>query len=84
MAYISWRLLCGFEDQVKISFTVVGHTRCSEDGSICLAKQKYRLGDVDIMEQLSDVITRSFFDKCHNVQNLGVEKLEFLSSKFSV
>ena len=29
MAYMCWRLLCGFEDEIKVSFIVVGHTRCS-------------------------------------------------------
>jgi len=67
MAYISWRLLCGFEDVIKISFMVVGHTRCSVDGGFGLAKQKYRLGDIDTVQQLSDVINQS---ACSNVTSL--------------
>ena len=64
MAYLCWRLLCGLEDQIDISFMVVGHTRCSVDGGFGLAKQKYRLGDIDTMEQLVSVVTES---ACSNV-----------------
>ena len=59
MAYMCWRLLCGFEDEIKVSFMVVGHTRCSVDGGFGIAKQKYRLGDIDTMEQLSEAIKKS-------------------------
>ena len=59
MVYMCWRLLCGFEDDIKVSFMVVGHARCSVDGGFGIAKQKYRLGDIDTMEQLSEAITKS-------------------------
>ena len=71
MAYMRWRLLCGFEDEIKVSFMVVGHTRCSVDGGFGIAKQKYRLGDIDTMEQLSEAITKSSSTRPARIGNGG-------------
>ena len=32
MAYFCWRIMAGLEDEITLSFMIVGHTRCSADG----------------------------------------------------
>ena len=32
MAYFCWRIMAGLEDEITLSFMIVGHTRCSVDG----------------------------------------------------
>ena len=59
MAYFCWRVLAGLEDEIKVSFMVVGHTRCAVDGGFGTAKKKFRSSDCDTPKQLSDLITSS-------------------------
>ena len=59
MAYLCWRVMAGLEDEIKVSFMVVGHTRCSVDGGFGAAKCKYRRADCDTFEELAEVIQSS-------------------------
>lgn len=59
MAYLCWRVLAGLEDDIGLSFMIVGHTRCSVDGGFGLAKKKYRSADCDSPAQLVTTIEAS-------------------------
>lgn len=59
MAYLCWRIMAGFEEDIKLSFMIVGHTRCSVDGGFGLAKKKYRSADCDSPAQLESTIESS-------------------------
>ena len=59
LAYLCWRVLVGLEDDIKLSFMAVGHTRCSVDGGFGTAKQKFRASDCDTVSQLATVINAS-------------------------
>ena len=40
MAYFCRRVMCGLEKEIRVSFMVVGHTRCSVDDGFGTAKKK--------------------------------------------
>ena len=56
LAYLCWRVLCGLEDSISLSFMVVGHTRCAVDGGFGVAKKAFRASDTDTAPQLVDLI----------------------------
>lgn len=83
MAYCCWRVMAGLEDEIRISFMIVGHTRCSVDGGFGLAKKKYRSADVDSPEQLASTVEAS--SKQNKVDSFTWEWRdwdEFLALKF--
>ena len=59
IAYLAWRVMCGYHEQITLSFMVAGHTRCLVDGCFNLLKQMYRRSDCFMMEQLVDVVNSS-------------------------
>lgn len=59
MAYCCWRVLAGLEKDIKLSFMIVGHTRCSVDGGFGLAKKKFRGSDCDTPQHVRDLIESS-------------------------
>ena len=42
MQYLLWRIMCGKNESVKISFTLVGHTKFAPDRFFGVLKKKYR------------------------------------------
>ena len=59
LGYLAWRVIKGLNVAITLSFMRVGHTRCFVDGNVGLIKQFYRNADVDTVEQLAGVISRS-------------------------
>lgn len=59
LGYLAWRVLTGLHHDITLSFMRVGHTRCFVDGNFGLIKQTYRSADVDTVEQLSLIVSRS-------------------------
>ena len=59
LAYLCWRILVGLEDDIKLSFMIVGHTRCTVDGGFGVVKKKFRSSDTDTAAQLTQMINAS-------------------------
>ena len=59
MAYMALRILTAKEDEITVSFMVVGHTRCAVDGGFGLAKKKFRASDTDTYTQLAKLVSDS-------------------------
>ena len=59
LAYLCWRVLVGLEADIKLSFMVVGHTRCAVDGGFGVVKKKFRSSDTDTASQLVDLVNSS-------------------------
>ena len=59
LAYLCWRVLVGLEPDIKLSFMVVGHTRCAVDGGFGVVKKKFRSSDTDTASQLVDLVNSS-------------------------
>jgi len=59
MAYLCWRVLVGLEEDIMLSFMVVGHTRCTVDGGFGVIKKKFRASDTDTVSQLVQLVDSS-------------------------
>ena len=59
LAYLCWCVLVGLEADIKLSFMVVGHTRCAVDGGFGVVKKKIRSSDTDTACQLVDLVNPS-------------------------
>ena len=72
MAYMAWRILTAKEDEITVSFMVVGHTRCAVDGGFGLAKKKFRASDTDTYTQLANLVSDSAVLNESGVNRVGV------------
>ena len=59
IGYLAWRVIMGLHQKITLSFMLVGHTRCFVDGNFGLLKKCYRSGDVDTVQQLSQIVNIS-------------------------
>ena len=66
LAYFMWRTLVGLNEEIILSFMMVGHTQCIVDACFGLLKKRYRSSDCDIMEHLKTTVELSA--KCNSVQ----------------
>ena len=59
MQYLAWRVLCGLNRKIEISFLLVGHTKFAPDWCFGLLKQKFRKTLVGCLEDLVRVVDQS-------------------------
>ena len=59
VSYLAWRVITGLNKKITLSFMLVGHTRCFVDGNFGLLKRAYRKSDVDTVQQLKEIATKS-------------------------
>ena len=59
VAYMLWRCMCGFSDEVELNFMRVGHTRCATDWYFGALKKKFRSLDVDSIDDVEVVVNSS-------------------------
>ena len=59
MQYLAWRVLCGLNRKIEISFLLVGHTKFAPDWCFGLLKQKFRKTLVGCLEDLARVVDQS-------------------------
>ena len=59
MQYLVWRVLCGLNSKIEISFLLVGHTKFAPDWCFGLLKQKFRKTLVGCLEDLVRVVDQS-------------------------
>lgn len=80
LAYLMWRTLVGFNEEIILSFMRVGHTRCLVDACFGLLKKRYRSSNCDSMQQLKKTVELSA--KCNSVQLFQWEWDTFLWLSF--
>ena len=71
MQYLAWRVLCGLNRSIEISFLLVGHTKFAPDWCFGLLKQKYRKTLVGCLEDLARVVDQSV--RTNHAQLVGME-----------
>ena len=91
--YLTWRVMCGFHDQIKYCFMVAGHTKFSPDGFFGLIKLKLRNSEVQDLADLVQVVHNStiggfntaqtIYDSDGNQQVYFYKWTEFLSNIFN-
>ncbi len=59
MQYLAWRMLCGLNRKIEISFLLVGHTKFAPDWCFGLLKQKFRKTLVGCLDDLARVVDQS-------------------------
>ena len=59
MQYLTWRVLCGLNEHIEISFLVVGHMKFAPDWCFGLVKQKFRKTLVGCQDDLLRVVNQS-------------------------
>ncbi len=59
MQYLAWRVLCGLNRRIEISFLQVGHTKFAPDWCFGLLKQKFRKTLVGCLDDLTRVVDQS-------------------------
>ena len=59
MQYLAWRVLCGLNRTIEISFLLVGHTKFAPDWCFGLLKQKFRKTLVGCLNDLVRVVNQS-------------------------
>ena len=59
MQYLAWRILCGLNKKITLSFLIVGHTKFSPDWCFGLFKQLYRRTKIGCLNDVAQVVERS-------------------------
>ena len=59
MQYLMWRILVGLNEEIKISFLLVGHTKFAPDWCFGLFKQLFRRTKVGSIDDIAAVVERS-------------------------
>ena len=59
MQYLAWRVLCGLNRKIEISFLLFGHTKFAPDWCFGLLKQKFRKTLVGCLDDLVCVVDQS-------------------------
>ena len=59
MAYLLWRVLVGFNEEVTISFLLVGHTKFAPDWGFGLFKRLYKRTKVGTINDIAEVVSKS-------------------------
>ena len=59
IGYLAWRIICGLNPAITLSFMQVGHRRCYVDGNFGLIKKFYRSSDIDTVQQLEAMVNNS-------------------------
>ena len=59
MQYLAWRVMCGLNRKIEISFLLVGHTKFAPDWCFGLLKQKFRKSLVGCLDDLARVVDQS-------------------------
>ena len=59
MAYLLWRVMVGLNEEVTISFLLVGHTKFAPDWGFGLFKQLFRKTKVATIHDIADVVRKS-------------------------
>ena len=59
MQYLAWRVMCGLNRKIEISFLLVGHTKFAPDWCFGLLKQKFRKTVVGCLDDLVRVVDQS-------------------------
>ena len=71
MQYLAWRVLCGLNRNIEISFLLVGHTKFAPDWCFGLLKQKFRKTLVGCLDDLARVVDQSAHT--NHAQLVGLE-----------
>ena len=59
MAYLLWRVMVGLNEEVTISFLLVGHTKFAPDWGFGLFKQLFKKTKVATIHDIADVVRKS-------------------------
>ena len=59
MAYLMWRVLVGLNEEITISFLVVGHTKFAPDWGFGLFKRLFKRTKVGTIYDIADVVRKS-------------------------
>ena len=59
MQYLAWRVLCGLNRTIEISFLLVSHTKFAPDWCFGQLKQKFRKTLVGCLDDLMRVVDQS-------------------------
>ena len=59
MAYLLWRVMVGLNEEVTISFLLVGHTKFAPDWGFGLFKQLFKKTEVATIHDITDVVRKS-------------------------
>jgi len=67
--YLIWRVICGLNDSIELSFMVPGHTKCVADQNFGHLKRKFMKNDVFSLEDLTKIVNESSYgNSAHNCQ----------------
>ncbi len=80
MQYLAWRILCGLNRKIEISFLLVGHTKFAPDWCFGLLKQKFRKTLVGCLDDLARVVDQSAHT--NHAQLVGTEDGKSLVSQY--
>ena len=74
MQYLCWRVLCGLNRVIKITFLPVGHTKFAPDAGFGMIKSKFRRNQICTISEMCCCITESTpVTKMNQVQLVGDE-----------
>ena len=59
MAYLLWRVMAGLNEEVTISFLLVGHTKFVPDQGFGLFKRVFKRNTVGTIHDIADVVRKS-------------------------
>lgn len=57
--YLLWRCINGYNNYIRLSFLISGHTKFSPDGGFGLIKRLYKRTRVNCLQDIVDVVNRS-------------------------
>ena len=61
MQYLMWRVLTGLQEEVKLSFLPVGHTKFAPDWCFGMAKQSFRRTKVNCLDDIANSVSSLSF-----------------------
>ena len=59
MAYLLWRVMVGLNEEITISFLLVGHTKFAPDWGFGLFKRLYKRSKVSTIHDIAEVVRNS-------------------------
>ena len=73
MFYLAWRCILGLHEEITVNFMPAGHTKFSPDWCFGLLKKKYRLSEVNSLNELAAVVGASTNKGINRAQLVGNE-----------
>lgn len=78
--YLAWRMMVGLNDEITLSFLIVGHTKFSPDWCFGLLKRAFRRTKVGCLDDIMQVVENSA--TVNHAQLVGTQSGEVLVTTY--